>query len=586
MMKSPTLAAYPVASPLSPGQVVSRELQRVVVVAGILLLGLIGACGHGRGSVTMSDPGKTDDAAITRLLIHASGVAGADSQVDAVAMSGAVITSVGRSQDLQPSCTGTCVVMDVAGAFISPGFHDAHVHLPVAAEEAGEAEVSGARVASIQAALRQWIASHPGAPWILAHGVNLGAFVSLPTKADLDAVEAVRPVVVRDSTLHNVWVNSAALAVAGVTASTMVPGGRIVHDSSGEPTGILYDYAARLVIDKEPAPAPADLQAVILAAQRTSLAAGYTATQGGPVSRAEADAYVALDAAGSLVQRTFLWAPLGGSDAAFQAWLDFAAQLPSTGHVQVVAFKGFVDGTLPARTAALLAPYSDDSSTSGALIYSQDALNALVTRANRAGYPVALHAVGDRAVRAALDAFEASARTLSTKLLNRIEHADLVDPADVSRFASLGVVASVQPTFIFYRSRASALFLDRLGPDRGAHAFAWRALAQSDAVLAFGTDYPVGGLGEDPITGMFCAIRREFADGTPWEPGQAVDPDAALEAYTATPARIIGWGDRIGRIVAGYQADLVLLADDPRHAAVMGLASNPIRGVLVGGAPQ
>jgi predicted amidohydrolase YtcJ len=154
---------------------------------------------------------------------------------------------------------------------------------------------------------------------------------------------------------------------------------------------------------------------------------------------------------------------------------------------------------------------------------------------------------------------------------------------DIPRFGQLAVVASVQPWFMYYPSQASAVFLARLGAERGDRAFPWHSLSASGATLVFGTDFPVGGIGEDPILDMFCAIRRQFADGTDWQPQERVDAELALAAYTANPARIIGWGDRLGRIAVGYQADLVVLDRDPRLAAAGALSSNPIRSLMIAG---
>jgi predicted amidohydrolase YtcJ len=249
-----------------------------------------------------------------------------------------------------------------------------------------------------------------------------------------------------------------------------------------------------------------------------------------------------------------------------------------------VAFKGFLDGTITARTGALLAPYADGPGDGGPLAFSNAELARLVVRANGAGFPVALHAVGDRAVRAALDAFEAARKSSPTPMTNRIEHLDVVDPADLPRFATLGVAASVQPTFSFFASPSTNFFVQRLGASRMGRLFPWRDLAASGALILFSTDYPVGGLDEDPVRTIFSATQRKYVNGEAFPWSQSVDPELALAAMTWNPARAVGRGADLGKIEPGYVADLTVLDADPRSTVALSRAANRVRAVFVQGA--
>jgi predicted amidohydrolase YtcJ len=502
---------------------------------------------------------------------------------DAVAIRGTAIAQVGVSQDLAARCTNNgCTVVDAKGGFLVPGFHDAHVHLFTAGEENFELVVAGANVARIQAAVRAYASEHQDA-WILGRGFSLGGFATLPTAADLDAVEPTRPVAITDHSGHNMWTNTAALTAAHIDASTPdPPAGKIVRDASGKPTGVFLDNAKNLVIAAQPALTEDQRQAYILAGETKALTKGITTMQGGALSLAVAKSYATLDRAGKLRQRAFLWAPLVVNDDLFEQWVAFARSLPKDGKVQVVAFKGLLDGTFPASTAALLAPYSDGPTNKGALYIPQATLDADVIRANRAGIPVALHAVGDAAVRSALDSFERSKRTLGHSLVNRVEHAVVVDPVDVPRFAALGVAASVQPIWL-YGQAGSQNFLaaKRLGEGRLSEVYAWNSLAKAGATLLFGSDLPSSDL-FDPVTGIYAATFRTFANGEAFTPEQRIEGDLALRAYTENPAAAIGMGDRLGKIAASYQADLVLLDHDPRTGS-RSLAEDALRAIWIAG---
>jgi predicted amidohydrolase YtcJ len=237
---------------------------------------------------------------------------------------------------------------------------------------------------------------------------------------------------------------------------------------------------------------------------------------------------------------------------------------------------------MAARTAALLQPYADAPTTSGNLYYGQDKLNSQVLRANAAGFPVAIHAIGDRAVRQALDAYEYSKNMLNHSLVNRVEHANVVDPSDVPRFGTLGVAASIQPIWLYgYSSLATFTYLQRLGSARAPTAYAWQSLSSGGAVLLLGSDLPSSVL-LDPITGIFAATSRQVANGEVFLANEALDADTALRAYTSTAPSVMGFGARLGKLAPGYLADLLWLDHDPSTGA-KSIADDPIKRMWIGG---
>lgn len=522
-------------------------------------------------------------APFTLVITHAQ-LSSGPSGADAVGISGSRITAIGRSADLQAQCRGSCRVLDARGGYLMPGFHDAHGHQDLAARLKDGVQVSGESVPVVQREVSAYAQAHLNEPWILGGVWFMRSFgKNLPAKTDLDKVEATRPVALRDSTLHNFWVNSKALQLAGITRYTPdPPGGRIGRLPDGEPSGILLETATAPVRNAMPLLSLAKIRYYILEGERMSLTTGHTSVQGGPVGPITIGVYGDLDHRGELTQRAFLWGDLSATDTKFQEAVAAANALPSTGKVKVVGFKGFIDGVLSGRTAAVLAPYADEPGNHGLIKMPQAQLDSLVLRANRANFAVALHAVGDQAVRMALDSFENAKNALGSTPMNRVEHVSMIHPADVPRFGSLGAVASVQPTLMYYPSRAEFSPDEALGRPRAEQLFRWKDLLDGGAPLVFGTDFPVGTLpAPDPVTVLYCAVQRKFKDGTDYTPRQRLPFDVARAAYTETPARVIGLGNVIGKLEPGYEADLVILTANP--TGKQSVVDDPVVAVVVAG---
>ncbi len=474
-------------------------------------------------------------------------------------------------------------VIELDGRAVIPGLIDGHVHL-----ESGLSLIRGVDLTGI-ADREEWmrrIAARaaelgPGA-WIVGgrwdHTLSGGEFPSLE---ELDPVTPENPVVLSDIDGHTTWANSLALEIAGVDAATPdPPGGRILRYASGDPTGILLETAGGLVRDHVPQLSADEEREIMRRTFRAAARLGLT----GVHTMAGLDripAYVGFAAAGELPLRVWygafgaedrvdeLAAARDGARGALAAITAERGPTFDVGYAKLMA-----DGVLSARTAALLAPYADAPGESGFMVTEFDGLASAVTRIHEAGFPVAIHAIGDRAVRASLDAFEHAAdQGPRPPLADRIEHIEVLDPQDAPRFAELGVLASFNPHHCI--TGIDVYNTDRLGEERAAWSFAWGAARDAGATLVFGSDWSTAPL--DPLRQLYAATVREKPAGGPaggWHPGQRVSWREALTAYTLAPAAAAGWDGEIGSIEVGKWADFVVLsgaAPDPPDASILDL---------------
>ncbi len=499
--------------------------------------------------------------------------------VEAFAVRDGRFVFVGEAREAERWLGATTEVIALEGRAAIPGLIDGHLHL-----ESGLSLIRGVDLTGI-ADRGEWtrrIAARaaelgPGA-WIVGgrwdHTLSGGEF---PTTEDLDPVSPENPVALSDIDGHTTWVNSLALEIAGLDAATPdPPGGRILRYASGEPTGILLETAGALVRSHVP-PLSADeerdaMRATFATAARLGLTGVHT--MGGLDRIPE---YVEFAAAGELPLRVWYGA-LGAADrvrdlarARDEAANALAPITTERGPTFAVGYaKLMADGVLSARTAALLAPYADAPEDSGFMVTESEDLAAQVADIHAAGFPVAIHAIGDRAVRLSLDAFESAARRATRPALaDRIEHIEVLDPRDAPRFEELGVLASFNPHHCI--TGIGVYNTDRLGEDRAAWSFAWGAARDAGATLVFGSDWATAPL--DPLRQLYAATVREKPGGGPpggWHPHQRVSWREAIAAYTLTPAAASGWDDEIGSIQVGKWADFVILSgpvpDPPDHS--------------------
>ncbi len=472
---------------------------------------------------------------------------------DAIAVAGGTIAAVGRGSELEGLAGPRTRRLDAGGATVTPGLTDAHLHLLQWARSLEELSLHGAasRAAALERIAR-FLAAHPGAGAVVGRGWDSNDWSEMPDRAALDRVTGTRPVLLHSHDHHALWVNGAALEAAGISRATPDPdGGRIERDAAGEPSGIVREHAVRPFGALEAAAAAGgDLERVRRAAA-TLLALGVTAVHDFEGAEARRVLRALTRGPGPRVR---VLAHLE------HAGLDHALALGLTSGVgddtyRLGALKLFADGTLGSRTASVLEPY-DGTDLRGLDLLPPAELKADVARALAGGLSVAIHAIGDRACRAALDAFEAASGSLAKVALPpRIEHAQLVHPEDQPRFARLGVAASMQPI----HCTSDLELAERWWKSRAPHAYPWRALHDQGALLAFGSDAPV----EFPSVaqGLHAAVTRQRPDATPpggFVPAQRVSLDQALAAYSSAPARLAGTWPRLGRLGAGAAADLVV----------------------------
>jgi predicted amidohydrolase YtcJ len=484
---------------------------------------------------------------------------------DAIAIAAGRILALGRARELDAAAGPGTRRIDVRGATVTPGCTDAHIHLASWACARAELTVPAAPRDAVLRAVARWIAEHPGDDVVVGRGWLDAAWNEPPERAALDAVTGERPVLLDAHDDHTLWVNSAALARAGVGRDTPdPPGGGLERDAAGEPNGIVREHATRLFRALRPRRGPEHQLEALRRAVVALHAEGVTAIHDfeGP------DEQRLLHALTDTTPRVRVLMHLAhaGLEGALALGLESGL---GDDCFRVGAVKLFADGTLGSRTAALLHPYDGTSETGWDLIDPAE-LRSLVARALNGRLAVAIHAIGDRAVRSALDAFEAAGPARGApRLPSRIEHVQLLDDGDRPRFAALGIVASMQPIHCTSDLELAA----RHWNSRLARAYPWRALLQSGARLAFGSDAPI----ERPsvAAGLHAAVTRQRGDGTPrggFVPEQRITLDDALTAYTEAPARMAGTWPRLGRLAPGALADLVVWDQDLHRLPVAELA--------------
>lgn len=487
-----------------------------------------------------------------------TGVA-AQPRVEALRIANGVIAFAGALDDARSRAVGAREI-NLNGAAAFPGFTDAHVHLTGVGMTSMRLDLTGvASIAAMQESLRAYAAAHPdgaivGRGWIETHWPER----RFPTRADLDAVVSDRPVFLQRADGHAAVVNSAALTLAHIDANTADPaGGRIERDRSGAATGMLIDNATGIVERALPAPTAAMKREALRQAARLYASRGWVGVCNMSTSAEEAAIFRDLSAAGELPLRADLYIE---PDAARHAAEQQAAR---DAHVRIRGVKLYMDGALGSRGAALLAPYSDLPSSSGLLVTPPEELREHLRRAREANYQVAAHAIGDRGNRLVLDAYRDTFADDPAALRAarwRIEHAQVLALDDIPRFGAMGVIASMQPSHAI-----SDLYFApaRLGAARLAGAYAWRALLDSGAVIAAGTDAPVEK--GDPLIEFYAASYRHdlsgFA-GPDWGLDQAVSRDQALRMLTWAPAFSVFEEAERGTLEAGKRADVSAFSAD------------------------
>jgi predicted amidohydrolase YtcJ len=507
-----------------------------------------------------------------------------DRWAQAMLVRGEEILAVGNDDEVSGLAEKGTKVVDLEKHFVMPGFNDAHVHLGGAGEDWLAVRLFGAAtVAELQMRLAAAVAEHKPGEWITGFGWDhtLWPEKKFPNRQQLDEIAPKNPVILTHVSGHVAVANSLALQLAGITKDSPNPsGGEIEKDEKGEPTGMLKEGAAmRLVESKIPARTEAQRRHGIELALADVAKNGVTSVQDNSAWE-DFLTYRALKNDGKLTVRITEWLP-------FPAPLEKLEQMRRDGGttdpwLRTGALKMVTDGALGSRTAAMLAPYSDEAKTSGIMIMEPDKLRQLAIERDKAGFQLNFHAIGDRANRVALDAFEAAAKANGPRdRRDRIEHAQVVSASDFSRFARLQVIASMQPSHETSDMRWAE---QRVGPERAKGAYAWATMQKFGVRLAFGTDYDVEPI--SPFRGLYACVTRELPDGGPqggWEPQEKISLDNCIRAYTSGSAYGEFMEGKKGELKEGEFADFIVLSNDLTKIEAREYTKTKVLRTVVGG---
>ncbi|HUL15905.1 MAG TPA: amidohydrolase [Terriglobales bacterium] len=476
---------------------------------------------------------------------------------------GGEILAIGDDAEVSALADSSMITVDLQGRFVMPGFNDAHVHVGGAGEDFQAVRLNGcASVQELQKRLAEAVAQHKEGEWITGSGWDHTFWPDkkFPNRQELDAVAPNNPVLLTHISGHVAVVNSLALKLAGITKATPnPPGGEIERDANGELDGMLKEGAAMHLVETKIPPLTMEQHKRGIEMALADVAKnGVTSIQ--DFSPGDSfEIYRQLKDAGKLTVRITEWLP-------FVLPLEKLEEMRKDGGttdpwLKTGSLKGFLDGALGSRTAALLAPYSDDPSTSGILTADPAKFQAMAIERDKAGFQINFHAIGDRANHVALDIFAAVLRANGPRdRRDKIEHAQVVAPGDFERFAQLNVIASMQPSHETTDMRWAPL---RLGPERSKGAYAWATMEKYGVRLAFGTDYDVEPI--SPFRGLYACVTRELPDGGPpggWEPQEKISLADCIRAYTSGSAYAEFEEGKKGELKPGEYADFIVLSND------------------------
>jgi predicted amidohydrolase YtcJ len=510
---------------------------------------------------------------------------------EAIAVRGDRIQAVGKTVDIQKLKGPETQVVDLGGHFVMPGFNDAHLHLADAGLQQLNVDLTGVKTLEElrERVLAKVEKSKPG-EWILGGGWDETTWPIkvLPSRWDVDEVSGGHPVFLDRVDGHLAVANTRALQLASITIASRDPeGGQIDRDANGQPTGILRDTAQNAVYAVLPKPTHEKLRQGIEVALADLAEHGVTSAQDYSPDWQNFQIYEELEKDGKLTARISEWLPFDDSLEELKTKRDSHPQSDLMLHTGML--KGFMDGSLGGHTAALLEPYADDPKNSGLARYEAAKLNEMAKERVLAGFQLGFHAIGDKGIQMALDAFaeaEKAAREQKIKAANggddyrlRIEHSQVTTPAQIARFKELKVIASMQPSHVLTDMRWAQ---DRLGLKRAATSYAWAAFLNKGVTLAFGTDYPVEPV--TPFRGLYAAVTRKSENGKQeYFPEEKLTMDQAIAAYTTGSAFAEFEEKEKGKLMPGMLADFVVLDRDVTASAAEKLLAIKVLRTVVGG---
>lgn len=518
---------------------------------------------------------------------------------EALAIRDGKIISVGSNKEVEAYRGPATRTVDANGHLVLPGFTDCHIHFLEGAFVLHQIHLDDATtVAEIQRRVKTYADAHPDEPWVLGRGWFYPVFApsALPDKKLLDSILPERPVYLTSYDGHTWWANSKALAAAGITRDTPdPPGGVIVRDpKTGEPTGVLKEDAADALVERAIPPAPREekrqaIRAALKEANRVGLVRVHTAGGVGMTigDLQNADVYDELRRSGELTLRFYMaYRPDPPRVTAAQiSEMEAARKKYHDDWIAAGSVKFFLDGVIETHTAAMLAPYSDDPSQSGSLQWDPALYKEAVAELDRRGFQLFTHAIGDRAIRLALDAYEEAQRTNHTPdARHRVEHIEDVSAADIPRFGKLGVIASMQPLHAYPDDDTLKVWAGNIGPERVQRAWAWRSIENAGGHLAFGSDWPVVTL--NPWPGVQNAVTRQTVAGDPpggFIPRERLSLEDTIKAYTLGAAYAGHREMTEGSLEPGKVADLIVIQPDLFKIEPSEISKTQVLLTMVGG---
>lgn len=550
---------------------------KILIPAMLLLCGAVFGLYHYQKSHTAS-----------LILLH--GVVHTENErepmAEAIAIRDGKIVAVGSTQEIQSSFAAPHVI-DLHGMPVYPGFTDAHAHMEGLGALLVNVNLGDTRsVEEIQALVARRVATVQPGSWVRGRSWDQNKWPDkvFPTHQMLDAVAPDNPVILTRVDGHAVWLNRKALDLAAISAQTPDPdGGKIVRDAEGNPTGVLIDNAIDLVDAVIPQPSEAERTEAIERAVQECLKVGLTEVHDMGADSELIGIYRKLIQTKKFPFRVYV--AIGGTGETWKQYLARGPELAGNDHrLTVRALKLYADGALGSRGAALIEPYTDDPTNRGLTRTPAEAMTEAARAALHRGFQVCTHAIGDRANHIVLNAYEAALAqntAMAKDARFRIEHAQVVDPQDIPRFAKLGVIPSMQPTHC-----TSDMYWaeERLGPKRIKGAYAWRSFLNAGSILPGGSDFPVES--PNPLWGFYAAITRQDHNGWPpggWYPDQRMTREEALKAFTLWAAYAAFEEKRRGSLEAGKLADLVVLSNDIMTCEPLRILETKVVYTIVGG---
>ena len=558
----------------------TRRILAALIVAPALSLAVLPA----------SEPVPVADTIIARGNVYTGNVEQAWAQ--AVAIRDGRIIAVGDEQTIFKLRSAATQVIEAGGHLVLPGFVDSHIHFIDGSLSLGRVNLEGAKDASdIQQRLRDYAGKHPGRDWVLGRGWNYAMFGAdaLPHKKYLDEVFPDRPVFLEGYDGHTYWANSKALSLAGITKDTLdPPNGAIVRDAkTHEATGALKESAEELIARVVPKPSRDENLAALRAGMKWANQHGLTRVHSAGGDFEHLDLYDELRRQGQLTLRFYIAYFLNPPELRAQDLnaIEAARKRFHDDWIDTNVAKMMVDGVVETHTAAMLEPYSDDSSTKGKLFWEPAKYTAAVTELDKRGFQLFTHAIGDYGVRTALDAYQhAEDANHTSDCRPRIEHIETINAADIPRFGKLGVIASMQPLHSYPDADTLDVWARNAGPDRASRAWAWKSIANGGGHLAFGSDWPVVTL--NPWEGIQTAVTRQTAEGKPetgFVPEQRLTVEETVRGYTLGAAYAGRREKTEGSIEPGKLADLIIVSQNIFEIDPHRIGETKVLTTIVGG---